>query len=408
MASYDLPGVTRSRFNVESVFGTDGTGTMANFFDLRHLDAQLSRDTVMVPDETVVQRHFQQRLDVAGPAKCSYPLSAYLTGSNEAITDGVTATQTSQSKVLEALLGGYSAPEGSTVEAAPAPTTTGCTVAAGHGARFLEGQIIGLTVSGVVYPRVVASRATDAITWWPALPSAPAGASVVHNSQTCFPEDRPSASLAVLVENAVVRGDIWLGMGMQGDLTLDLTRGQLARWGSQLRGVKYLHDDELATPQGGSAIAAATYDGTAPVVVSAAALHFASAAGTALNNLAGDFTLTLGREWMEVPDHSGIEGVGQWHIARSRVTAEVTFPYFDEAFHDAWDAGTKYRLLYHFGTAAAGIVAITLPCVQIAAPPRPADFNGLRGQTLSLLCLENEDGDLTTEMGRYPFAVGCV
>lgn len=407
MASYDLPGVSRSRFNVETTFGVDGTGTMANFFDLRHMDAELTRDDVMVPDETVVQRQFQQRLDVAGPPKCSYPLSAYLTGTNEAITDGVTATPTAQSKVMEAILGGYSAPEGSLVEAAPSPTTTGCTVTAGDGVRFLEGQIIGLTVSGVVYPRVVASRATDAITWWPALPSAPAGGSVVHNSQTVFPQDRPSASLAVLVEHAVARGNIWLGMGMQGDLTIDLTRGQLAKWGSSLVGVKYLHDDELATPQGGSAIAAAAYDGTLPVVISGAALHFGPEASSALANVAGDLTLNLAREWTEVPQHDGIEGVAQWHVARSRITAELTLPFADETYHDAWRAQTKYRALYHFGTAAANIVAAALTNVQITRV-EPADFNGLRGQKLSLLCLENEDGDLTTEQGRAPFLVGGV
>lgn len=69
-----------------------------------------------------------------------------------------------------------------TVEAAPAPTTTGCTVASAVG--LAKHQAILLVVSGVKYVRFLTDVSGAALTWAPALPGAPAAASAVKGCCT--------------------------------------------------------------------------------------------------------------------------------------------------------------------------------------------------------------------------------
>lgn len=69
-----------------------------------------------------------------------------------------------------------------TVEAAPAPTVTSCTVASAVG--LAKHQAIQLTVSGVTYIRFLTNVSGAALTWAPALPGAPAAASAVKGCCT--------------------------------------------------------------------------------------------------------------------------------------------------------------------------------------------------------------------------------
>lgn len=406
MASYDLPGVGRTRFAIESSFGTDMTSDVAaNFFDIRHTAFDFLTSDVMAADPTVVQRQWQQRNQVRGPAKWSGNLQCHLVGSNEAITSAVTATKSPQSRLMEALLGGYTVDLGSTVEASPSPTTTGFTVAAGHGSRFDLGQLLFVTVSGVVHARMVTAVSTDALTIWPALPAAPAAAAVVYNAQNVYPTDRPTASIQILDEKAVNRNNIHLGLAAQGDLSLTLDRGNLAMWATSLTGARYKHDDDITTPQGGSAIAAASHSGTSPFYVVGSALHFGP---TSVSTLAlipnASLTVNLARTWIEVGDYSGVHGVGQWHIARSEITAELTLPITAETYWDAHQAQTDYGMLLQLQSTAGESWAIAMPTMQITAVT-PAESNGLVGSKLSLLVKENTKIGTTNELTRAPFVM---
>jgi hypothetical protein len=64
-----------------------------------------------------------------------------------------------------------------TVEASPAPTTTGCTVASATG--LAKNQAVLIVVSGVKYVRFLTNVSSAALTWAPALPSAPAAGAAV-------------------------------------------------------------------------------------------------------------------------------------------------------------------------------------------------------------------------------------
>ncbi len=69
-----------------------------------------------------------------------------------------------------------------TVEASPAPTTTGCTVASATG--LAKNQAVLIVVSGVKYVRFLTNVSSAALTWAPALPSAPAAGAAVKGCCT--------------------------------------------------------------------------------------------------------------------------------------------------------------------------------------------------------------------------------
>lgn len=412
MSSFDLPGMQRVRFASESTFGSDLTSDIAtNFFDMRHEMIRPKLDPIIAPDTTVVQRAYQQYSDVVGPHRMSAQCSFFWTGTDQAVESGTTTTKTSQSKLMEALLGGYVTGEGSTVEASPAPATTGCTVATGEGSNFAEGMIIGVTVSGSVIPVYVTSVSTDAITWWPALPSAPASSAKVYNGQTIYLTDQPGNQIQMLAEAAKQRGNIWLGLGGQGDFTLDLSRGALAKWGTTLQFADYKHDDEMTTPQGGSAISVATYDGTGPIHVMKGGCHFGASSSTtrAMANLSA-LSITFGRAWLEQGLPSGVNGLDEWQLnTRERRMVEITLRKTDpwEDYHDAFEAGTDYGLLWWAGSTAGEVRSVCVPTMQIAKAPEQVEAFGVEG--LKLTCLVKESSlcsDLTTEARRSPFVLG--
>lgn len=417
MARYDRRQVQRIRFALESAFGADQTGDVANnFFDLRHFGTAIVPDTLVEKDMTVRQRFFQERGVVLGPKRGSIQIQNYLTSTNEALDTATTSpTKTSQSRFLEALMGGYVAGAGgSTVAASPSPTTTGATVQAGHGARFSEGQIALVEVAGVHYPVYITDVSTDALTWWPALPAAPSSGDDVLNAQCCYLDETDETWLQILSETQIDRGNIWLLRGCQGNLELSLERG-LITWQSTLRGARRDHDDEIATPQGGSALAAATYDGTRPIFGSAGGFHFGPSASSTRNLVrVSEFKVNPGIAFSDVPDHAGLEGIGEMERDLPEITVEMTV-LIDatagayEAYQDAFEAETEYGLLWWVGSSGGNVPAIAIPTMQIQAAPEPAEaVNGYEALKLSLLVKEsNLTGAVANALQVSPIVIGC-
>lgn len=416
MAGYDQIAIQRARFAIESsTFGDDLTDDIAtNFFDLRIEPTRLIRKPLTVPDPTIVQRAFQQRNHViSGPARAECPITALWNATGQALNTATSPTKTSQSKMLEALLGGYSGAAGSAV--ASGASTTGAVVTGGHGSRFSKGSIIAFILSGAVYPVLVTNVATDTLSWWPALPGTPSVADVVYNSQTIYLTDQPSTQIQMLHEAAKQRGNIWLGKGGQGDFALDLTRGQLAKWTSALQFANHEHDDEFDVPVGGSAIAAGTYDGTGGVIAFRGGCHFAaSASSTRTLVKVHSITIDFARKWFEVGKHNGVEGLDGWQLdTRGERKVELTLladdPYED--YHDAFLAETDMGLLLWLdrgGSAAGYGQAIAIPTMQIMSAPEPTEvFGGLEGLKLSLLVKENgKTTSPTTEQHYSPIVLG--
>jgi len=414
MPTYDQMTVQRARFAVESTtFGDDLTDDVAtNFFDLRHEPIKFIPKTDMVQDTTVVQRAFEQRNDVLGPSRASAACTFMWTGTNEALNAAATPTKRAQSKLMEALLGGYNAAAGSL--AASGEATTGCVVTAAQGSRFTEGTIIGITVAGVIYPRLVTSRATDTLVWWPALPAAPATGAVILNSQSIFLTDTPATQIQMLFEAAKQRGNIWTGLGGWGDFSMDFTRGGLAKWSSTLNFADYEHDDEFDVPQGGSAIALASYDDTGPIVVSKGGCHFGASSSSTLSLVrCAGLTVNFAREFFDVGLHSGVEGRTEPELnSRTRRTLEITLlkpdPYED--YWEAHQAQTNYGLLFWLDGGAGGTQrTVCVPTMQICAEPEPVEAFGMEGLKISCLIKEsNKASAQTAEVQRSPIVIGMT
>lgn len=414
MASYDLLQVQRLRIALEDDgFGVDKTGSIADFYDLRIEPTRLMRETVVVEDPTIVQRAFQRRNDVAGPRRGSVAISSLWTASGLPLNAASSPQLTVQNAALWFLLGGVHYDQGSEVEPSPSPTTTSCTVDTGHGSRFSEGTFAAFVIGGTTYPVLITSVAGDALEWWPALPSAPSGEDAVYNSQSVYLADQPSASIQVLMEAANQRGNIWLGLGGQGDFGLELDRGDLAKWTSNIQFAQVLHDDELDTPLGGDPIGAATYDDTGGIVAFRGGVHFGPSASTTRSMVKVDsMSFSLGRSWLEVGQHDGVEGLAPWQLnTRERITVELSLlaenPY--EAYHEAFVNQTDYGLMVWLDGGGPGHGrVVAFPSCQIAAPPEPTEVHGgLEGVSLTLLVKENAlNSSFATEIQRSPFVIG--
>lgn len=416
MARYDRRQIQRVRFAVESTFGTDLTSDVANnFYDLRHMGTAIMPDTLVEKDMTVRQRFLQERGVVIGPKRGTVAIESYLTGTNEALAASTSPTKTPQSRFLEALMGGYSSGQGSAVVALPSPTTTGCTVTTGHGSRFVEGTIASVEVSGVYYPVLITDVSTDALTWWPALPSAPSTGDDVLNAQSLYIDETDESWLQILGESAIDRGNIYLLRGCQGDLSFKLERDGLLTWSSSLSGARRNHDDEITTPQGGSALAAATYSGTRPIFGTSGGFHFGPSASSTRNLVrVSEFSINPGIAWDQVPDHAGLEGIGEWERQIPEMTVEMTVLInassgAHEAYLDAFEAETEYGLLWWVGSTGGNGVSIACPTMQIQAAPEPVEaVNGHEALKLSLLMKEsNLTGAVATAAQVSPMVLGC-
>lgn len=403
-ARYDRRPVQRLRFAVESTFGLDLTSDVAsNFVDLRHMPTAIKRERPYEADNTVRQRFFQQRNRVAGPRRGSVAVEAYFSGHADPIdASNTTPTKTSQSKLMEALLGGYSeAAGGSAVVASPSPTTTSFSVTTGHGARFVVGQLISVVISSVAYPAMVTGISTDALTVWPALPSAPSTAAVVYGGQNIHCDETDERYLQWLHETQIDRGNIWLLKGCQGDLSFTLARGGLMTFSTTQQGAVYVHDDGITTPQGGGSLGVASYVDGPKWGTAGGFVLTPSSGSTRTMPRCDQISLSLGVTWIEDGDYAGTEGIGEWERGIPEMTAELTIKKNAsdgtyELYQDYADAETDLGFLWWVGTASGAQVAICAPTCQLMADPEPVEVNGLEALKISLLLKENSLTSVTT------------
>lgn len=393
-------------------YAIDMTGTIASFFDLSFLTANLGRSRTALADDTVTQRVFQRRATQFGPKSVAVEFSANLRSTGEALTDGVTATKDSTSKVLEAICGGYRADEGSTVEASPSPTATGFSVPTGDGTKAIPGCLIG--VEGTTNDRIgsvtrINTRSTDALTFGVALASIPASGRKVYNAQLIYPAQIAPASATFLqfLSEGEDTDDKWLGMGVQAQsLTLAFPLGGLATWGFSGVGAKWLHDDDFATPLGSAALAAGTVDGSNPIPCKGGSVVLTPTGGTTRTTPhIAELTLNPGITWGPAPSHNGVETVAQMVQMRGeQPTLSMLIEVADESWTDVLEAGTTYQMIAQFGSVPGATIALDCPTMQLIAEPTQEDQNGIAYWRLTWGLLEDAiTDDAGTDLERAPW-----
>lgn len=416
MTDFMNPGIGRVRLSIEpnGSYAVDRTGTINNFFDLRTMDATPTFAQAMSPDARIVQRFFERTKDVLGFDRPSFELKTYFRGYGSAINAAASVTKTKQMTVLESILGGYDSPgAGSTVVNAGSDTDT-IVVASGHGSRFKPGGVIWVTnAAGGLEPTRVKSITSDTLELAWALSATPAQSAVILNSCHAFPEEPSVAQtyLQLLWEAATNREHIFLLSGGQASsLAFDLSLGAQATWTAALAFASDTHDDSIGTPQGGSAIASATYDGGEPTVITKGGLLFEAQSVTTRTHVCySSLTFNPGTTHAPIPCASGTQGIREmWRQRGEAPTLSFTCPVEGtnaKTWRTARDAGTVYHALAYGGNAGGDLRAIEAGRVQIMDVVE-AESSGLRGVTVTCKLLEDDSStDQTTSFRRAPFRV---
>lgn len=412
--TFMTPGIARVRIGVESTYAADLTGSIASLLDIRTLEATPGFGQQMLEDASIVQRYWQRRLHVLGFDRPSYELNTYFVGSGQTINAAASVTKTAQATILESILGGYTGGSaGSAVVASPSPTTTSFTVTTGHGSRFTPGGHVWVEVGSSYEFNVVKTVSTDALTFKWAFSAAPSTAAVVLNSLHNWPEEPSVAqtSLQVLWEAAVNREHIFLLCGMQAtSFGVTMALGELPTWTASLAGAIDYHDDDIATPQGGSAITAASYDGGEPSAFVKGGMLFGPIASTTRTLIDfTSFTFTPNITHTPIPSPHGTQGIRQmWRERGDAPQVQFTMPIESttaKTYRAARDAGTKYQIAVFCGGSAGNFRAIECGTVQIMDVVE-ADAGGRRGMTITCKVLEDENAtSQSTAFRRAPFRI---
>ena len=412
--SFSHTGIARLRIGIEpnGAYGVDLTDTISDLTDLRFMEATPVLPRTVLQDEATVQRFTQRRAQLFGFGKPTFELSSQFCGSGQVLNAAATPTQTTQSKVLAAILGGYSGSAAGTAYVSNVGAVV--TVTAGHGTRFAPGSVCWIqTTAGIYEPNIVRANSADTITltWLMTLTPTPAG--VICNSQHCYLEDPAvsQTSLQALWETQN-REEIFLLCGLQATgLSFDLTLETVAKWSAPLAGNRYLQDDAIATPQGGAAIGIATYDGGQPAVTQKGGLLFGPLASSTRSHIcASEVTFTPGVTHSPVMCASADGGISQMYRGRAdQSTLSFTALIEGTNLKDlcaARDAGTLYKALWYANGTPGNQKAVSMPTMQIVSAEQGGDVNGLRAMKITCALLENQDpSSPASSFERAPFQV---
>lgn len=397
--------IRRVRVAVESAIGVDGTGTINNFKDLRIKTLTAPRETqAFIADASVRSRRVLSKESQLGWKRGSLALGGQLVSTGVELNAAASPTQDNLSTLLANILGGRTVAAGSLV--ASGASATGVTVTSTQGSRFPEGvfSVVETAVgSGLYVATGVDTRATDAIGFTHSVGFTPAVGAKVLNAEVLYESDQPTATLQFLVEGeqggGAARDDIFLYRGCQGDLGITWPLGGELDWSSTQQFAGWLHDDELATPQGGSAMTQYTLAGSPPIVARAGHVVVTPAAGTTRTTPSTLVELTFNPGISRVMHESFnalVEGVAGYEMVSGQPMVGVTLARSEaaEIYKDAMEAKTMYRVFAQAGNVAGRIIILHCPTVQWTGMA-PADRGGLDYVTLTGMCLP--DNGLTNQ-----------
>lgn len=401
--------IRRVRVMVESSIGADGTGTIGDLDDIRI--TQVERPSS--PQEFIADGRVRSKRVLAPPSNLGWrrgqlTVGGQLVSTNTEYNASATPAQDALSIVLGAIMGGQADAAGSLV--ASGSSATGVTVTSTQGDRFPEGTIVGVetgVASGIFVCTAIDTRSTDALTFTHSVGFTPAVGAKVINSDMFFETDQPSGTLQWLVEGEN-RNDIALYIAAQGNLGINWPLGQEITWTSQQMFANWIHDDEIATPQGGSAMSVYTVPGSRPIIGRSGSIVFTPTSGTTRttpNVAALTFDPSITWQMVEGWGDTAVQGVVGYErvVGQPMATIQVPGTTAGETYKDAMDAGTTYRLFAQAGNAGGSMLALHLPTVQIVGIA-DASVNGLDYVTLSLMCLPDAGlTDQSTDLLRAPY-----
>lgn len=393
-------------------FALDATGSLGSFLDLRSMESPFGAPRVSLPDQRVRAYRVDQPKDQFGFRSATWDWSGHLVSHGTALNAAASAPSIDGlGTVLKAMFGGRAIAAGSTVAASPSPTSTGLSVATGHGSRMPAGRIVWVAdSSGRYHPAKVKTQSSDALTFACALSFTPAAGAVVLNSETFYETDKPNTSLQFVAEGENRNGNVFVLMGCHGSLQFNLQLGQLAMVSAQWQVARWLRSAESAgTPASGSL--SHSLPAVAPVPISASSIVFCpSGATTRAAPSIESFALNVNHTYQAIASMNGVDGVAERVRVASEITATITLPVSDSSpdeYITARDAGTTYQLLLNLNDQTGGaLLAVEMGTVQIRAEPKMVMKNGIRYQEIPVLALADDNAtDKTTDERRSPVRI---
>lgn len=267
-----------------------------------------------------------------------------------------------------------------TVSAAPAPTTTGCTVVSAVG--LASGQWISVVVGAVKYVRVLTDVSTLALTWAPALPSAPSSGAALKGCITYK-----------------LTTDLAISLALSHYLSSDTTHSKLVTGAVVDRfALAFAQNDEpkmtasgpaktLTTPAGAKPAAFTTVGGNPPSGL-VGNLYIGSAAYKFIKL---DLEIQNG---LKLRDDTYGENLPTEILPRGRrvITLGLDARVGDEAvIYDNAESGAAVTVLKQTGLTEGNIIGIYAPRVQFDVPDQD-DPDEVPTWPFKGVCLESADG----------------
>lgn len=398
-----VSNLERIRGLQESTFATDGSGSMASFFEIPFNEGTAS----LVLDEPIESpRHAQQRIG-GSPTGVVMPRKATLTFTTnlETFTTKASSTVASTShwlcEMLEAGLGGAHQMTGTVITTSATTTSLPVSVAT----TLRPGAAVGLaTGSGsALEMREIESKSGSTLTLKAAVSSTPANASTVWGTHTVFAHTRMTGASAISMQFAVegqntedrylVRG------GALDSLTLTFGPGLIPKLTFAWKFADWDQADGAATAGDlvGPEITAATYINTVTLVQADSELRShtvgtSSLSGTLLE--ANQIEIRPNIVWSPVLTSSGTNTIKQWVRVHAEpvITGSFVLPYEDaQTWFAARTAKTMKTIWLQIGSSTTnGGCLISVPKVQIDNVARE-NVEGIQNQRVSFRSLLDTD-----------------
>lgn len=356
-------------------------------------------------------RLFAQKTTVQGlkSTDSGIAFAVHMKPASSVLDTGATASTPYLGTLLECLLGGEYAAAGSTVSGGSA-TTTSIPVQTGHGTRFRIGTVVAVEVASVRYFRAVVNIATDTLTVWPALPSAPANGDDVLNGYSYFLTQSNSKSLTIEHSHTVPSADAETIqrrlLGCTGGLSLEVGQNNLAQFGFDLRAADWAYGSLSVSSAVGSETMAD------PIAITNAIVYLQPAATTTDSHVC---TTNIGATFNTGMTHlkclAGVQGTKGVARMGGRDSGEFTIrTLVDTDNYTRWSAQTLLRMLMVFESGSgnskrAGSVFANR--VQIVGNPVEVEEGGFLYQDVRVRPVLDTSLAVDTATGA-PYVIGLA
>lgn len=389
----------RTRICAEAAFAVDETGTIANFLDLPIVE----NSGTFVPLTDHLEPELQQQYlhsytnskMVLAKKSSTLALTTYLAGTttpnpgNAAFANPT--TNWALGRLLGVLMGAVQqgTPQAGATAVVAGSTTTSVNVTAGHGNTLGSpggAYAVRIQSTGLYEAREILSCTANAVVPKVAHSAAPvAGEPIVWATTFGLTNNLAGflSTLQFLVEGAEA-GDEYVGLGMQGTMSIDITQGQIAKLSTQLTGASWARTSPFT-------LAAATITNFSPIAHMTSELILGTGTITSsqtrnvVSHSSSTWTPGLANLPVTSPEGPANSGIIGWKRARGRAITGQVQVYDDTATNwiTADTNRTDLSLFQQVGMTTAGIVLLSAPTIQLSVVPPRTPANDLYGFNVS-------------------------